>query len=92
MIAIDCVDGWVVRIFSFWDTVDVFRWCRWICCGTAVSPDDLFVLNAVIFAKTSFLTIVGDEHGLTDGVLLAEIVLLLKKIRNSRKICFENDR
>jgi hypothetical protein len=29
---------------------------------------------------------VGDEHGLTDGVLLAEIVLLLKekKVKNSR--------
>ncbi len=33
----------------------------------------------MIFAKTSFLVNVGDEHGLTDGVLLAEIVLLLER-------------
>jgi len=35
----------------------------------------------VIFVKTSFFIIVGDEHGLTAGVLLADIVLLLKKKR-----------
>lgn len=76
-IAIDCVDGCVVRIFSFCDTVDVLRWWRWICCVGGVSIDVFVGLNAVILAKTSFFIIVGDEHGLTDGVLLAEIVLLL---------------
>lgn len=30
-------------------------------------------------ANASFLMIVGDEHGLTDGVLFAEMVLLLNK-------------
>jgi hypothetical protein len=84
LIAIDCVDGCVVRIFSFCDTVDALRWWRWICgilddgWDVGVSTDDLPVLNVVIFVKTSFLIIVGDEHGLTDGVLLADIVLLLK--------------
>ena len=39
----------------------------------------MLLLYAVIFANASFLMIVGDEHGLTDGVLLAEMVLLLKK-------------
>jgi hypothetical protein len=36
------------------------------------------VVNAAILEKTSFLVNVGDEHGLIDGVLLAEMVLLLK--------------
>jgi hypothetical protein len=86
--AIDCVDGCVVRIVSFCETVDVLRWWRWIwfCNDGGVWTDDigvsigfLFDVNAVILAKTSFLVIVGDEHGLTDGVLFAEIVLWLNK-------------
>jgi len=36
-------------------------------------------LNEVILLKTSFLIIVGDGQGLTDGVLFAEMVLLLKE-------------
>lgn len=36
------------------------------------------VVNALIFEKISFLANVGDDDGLTDGVLLADIVLLLK--------------
>ena len=42
------------------------------------SIEFLLVVNAVILEKTSFFINVGDEHGLTDGVLLADIVLLLK--------------
>ena len=37
------------------------------------------LVNAAIFAKTSFFNKVGDAHGLTDGVLFAEMVLLLKR-------------
>ncbi len=86
--AIDCVDGCVVRIFSFCDTVDVLRWWRWICAtwgnggggwDVGVSTDGLADVNAVILLKISFFITVGDEHGLTDGVLLADIVLLLNK-------------
>lgn len=85
--AIDCVDGCVVRIVSFWETVDVLRWCRWIWCWIdggvwmdeiGFSMEVLPIANAVILEKTSFLVNVGDEHGLTDGVLLAEMVLLLE--------------
>jgi hypothetical protein len=84
--AIDCVDGCVVRILSFCETVDVLRWWRWIwCCINGIGVDEiglstgvLVVVNAVILTKISFFIIVGDEHGLTDGVLLADIVLLLK--------------
>lgn len=85
--AIDCVDGCVVRIVSFWETVDLLRWCRWIwCCidggvwtdEIGFSMEVLPVVNAAILEKTSFLVNVGDEHGLIDGVLLAEMVLLLK--------------
>jgi hypothetical protein len=43
-----------------------------------LSTGVLVVVNAVILTKISFFIIVGDEHGLTDGVLLADIVLLLK--------------
>ncbi len=32
----------------------------------------------MILENTSFFVNVGEEHGLTDGVLLAEVVLLLK--------------
>jgi hypothetical protein len=42
------------------------------------SMEVLPIANAVILEKTSFLVNVGDEHGLTDGVLLAEMVLLLE--------------
>lgn len=76
LIDIDCVDGWVVRTFSFCDTVDVFRWCRCIW-DVWLSAGDLPDVSAVILLNTSFLMIVGDEHGLTDGVLFADIVLLL---------------
>jgi hypothetical protein len=34
----------------------------------------------VILEKTSFFVNVGEEHGLTEGVLLADIVLLLKNL------------
>ncbi len=85
--AIDCADGCVVRIVSFCETVDVLRWCRWIWCGMdgGVGTDgigfsiEVFpAVNAAILKKTSFFK-VGDEHGLTDGVLFAEVVLLLEK-------------
>ncbi len=87
----DCVDGCVVRILSFCETVDILRWWRWIlyCVDGGVWTDDiwlsgefLLVVNAVILEKTSFFMMVGDEHGLTEGVLLAEIVLLLKEKKN----------
>lgn len=42
-----------------------------------LSIELLPVVNAVILEKTSFFVIVGEEHGLTEGVLLAEIVLAL---------------
>lgn len=48
-------------------------------CELELSGDGLPLVNALILLKTSFFTIVGDEQGLTDGVLLAEIVLLLGK-------------
>ena len=47
-------------------------------CTVGVSIDDFPAANALILLKTSFFKTVGDEHGLTDGVLFAEIVLLLK--------------
>lgn len=90
--AIDCVDGCVVRTVSFCETVDVLRWCRWIwCCvvgGVWVDGVELLsigafpLVSAAIFEKTSFLVIVGDEQGLTDGVLLADIVLFLIENQN----------
>jgi len=40
----------------------------------------LLVVNAAILEKTSFFVNVGEEHGLTEGVLLADIVLLLKNL------------
>ena len=43
---------------------------------TAVSSE-FFAVSALILLNTSFFTTVGDEHGLTDGVLFAEIVLFL---------------
>lgn len=43
------------------------------------------LVNAAIFAKTSFFASVGEEQGLTDGVLLAEMVLLLKIDRSDGK-------
>jgi hypothetical protein len=49
------------------------------CAKMGPSGEFLPLVSAVIFAKISFLTMVGEEHGLTDGVLLAETVLLLKK-------------
>lgn len=98
--AMDCVDGGVVRILSFCETVDVLRWCRWICCcndggvwigDMRLSVGVLPVVNAVIFAKTSFLAMVGDEDGLVDGVVLAETVLLLKLFekKNSYLVLFK---
>jgi hypothetical protein len=42
------------------------------------STELLLVVNAAILEKTSFFVNIGEEHGLTDGVLLADIVLLLK--------------
>jgi len=90
----DCVDGCVVSTVSFCETVDVLRWwrCIWCCVDGGVWTIDstgflLFDVNAVILENTSFLTIVGDEHGLTDGVLLADIVLLLRQ----REKIFFND-
>ena len=87
---IDCADGWVVRTFSFWETVDVLRWWRCMCepwvddeWDVGLSIDVLPVVNAEILLKTSFLITVGDAHGLTDGVLFAEIVLLLQKRKRS---------
>ena len=50
-----------------------------------VSVEVLPVVNAVILEKTSFFVIVGDEHGLTEGVLLAEIVLVLEEKQTSRR-------
>lgn len=89
--AMDCVDGWVVRTVSFWETVDVLRWCRWIWCWagggvgteeTGLSSEVFPPVNAAILESTSFFAKVGEEQGLTDGVLLAEMVLLL--IRKSQ--------
>lgn len=57
--------------------------CGWIEGGVgtdvmAFSTDARPVARAVILEKTSFFVMVGDEHGLTEGVLFAEIVLLLE--------------
>ena len=46
------------------------------CAGVS---SEFFAVNALILLKTSFFTTVGDEHGLTDGVLFAEIVLFLNE-------------
>jgi hypothetical protein len=51
-----------------------------------LSTEFLPIVKALIFENASFLTIVGDAHGLTDGVLLADMVLLLKR-RSRRKTC-----